>query len=52
MTKNKECPHRMAVNSTICKYCGRPICDLCLKEHLEYHIENDDKEIPWDEMYS
>ena len=33
LTKNKECPHQMVVNSTIYKYCGRPIYDICFKEH-------------------
>ena len=39
LTKNKECPHQMVVNSTIYKYCGRHIYDICFKEH-EYHITN------------
>ena len=50
MENSKSCPHRLAVNSVICKYCGQPQCDLCIKKHLEFHIENKDKEIRWEDM--
>ncbi|WP_420544566.1 hypothetical protein [Nitrosopumilus sp.] len=50
MKNDKSCPHRLAVNSIICKCCGQPQCDLCIKEHLAFHIENNDKEIRWEDM--
>ena len=50
MKNEKNCPHRLAVNSVICKYCGQPQCDLCIKEHLAAHIKNNDKEIRWEDM--
>ena len=50
MKNSHNCPHRLAVNSVICKYCGQPQCDLCIKEHLEHHIKNNDKEINWEDM--
>ena len=50
MTKSVDCPHRIAVNTTLCKYCGQPQCDLCIKKHLEIHEKNNDKEIRWEDM--
>lgn len=51
MTINEDCPHRMAVNSTMCKYCGQPQCDLCRKEHLAIHVANFDKELQPEDMW-
>ena len=46
MTLNKTCPHGYNPNTISCKYCGRPQCDLCRKEHEEQHVKNNDKELP------
>ena len=50
MAEVKDCPHRIAVNTTLCKFCGQPQCDLCLRQHLAGHIENKDKELRPEDM--
>jgi hypothetical protein len=50
MTLNKECSHRIAVNSTMCTFCGRPQCDLCIKEHLAMHVSDNDKDLQPEDM--
>ena len=50
MTKELNCPHRMAVNSTMCKFCGQPQCDLCIKKHLAFHMANNDQELHAEDM--
>ena len=50
MIKEKNCPHRIAVNTTMCKFCMRPQCDLCIKEYLVFHIVKNDKELRMEDM--
>ena len=49
-TEPTTCPHISVVNTTICKFCGRPQCDLCRKKHEEEHIANNDKELHLEDM--
>ena len=47
MTKNQTCPHIHNLHTTSCKYCGRPQCDRCGKEHEEQYIKKGNKEIEY-----
>ena len=44
MTNELTCSH-LTINNTMCKFCGRMQCDLCIKKHQAQHIANGDKEI-------
>ena len=50
MVDENTCPHIMSVNTILCKYCGRPQCDLCRKGHEKEHVKNNDKEIRPEDM--
>ncbi len=45
MTIDLDCTHFTFVNGTMCKFCGRLQCDLCLNKHKSQHVENEDKEL-------
>jgi hypothetical protein len=45
-----ECTHFIFVNGTMCKFCGRLQCDLCMKKHVSEHIANDDPKLQPEDM--
>ena len=51
MTKNKDCPHYIDVNSTMCKFCGPSQYDLHIKEHLVLYVSNNNGELQSEDMW-
>ena len=51
MTKNKDYPHHMAINSTMCKFCDPSQYDLYIKEHLSLLVSNNDEELQSEDMW-
>ena len=45
MTNELNYPRRIFVNTAMCKSCGQPPCDLCIKERLTFHVSNRDLEL-------
>ena len=47
MDSEISCTH-ITTHTTICRFCGRPFCDLCWKKHESRHIADGDNEITFE----